>query len=297
MQFSFRSFFLPMVITTLVAFAAAQKPAPKTSVEEPSKGFTEFETFQGTTNTEGSVLKLDSTVGYDFNRHFGVFAGLPLYFTHVSASSTTSSSTNNGIGNAYLGFVGRAPNPTLDYATAVTLGAPTGSTSKGLSSGRASIDWTNRFEHSFDHLTPFFEGGLANTVPDSAFFTRPFTSLGAISHLEEGAEFELIRHFSVGASAYQIVPFGNQKIFSKLVKRGQSARGPGTHGRVFETSATASGNDLTRENGFNTWVAFEPSQYWRLEAGYARSMTFALDSFVFNLRLNFGKMFRSRKSS
>src|SRR5262249_53708370 len=157
--------------------------------------------------------------------------------------------------------------------------APTGSTSNGFSSGRAGIDWTNRFEHSFDQLTPFFEGGLANNVPDSAFFTRPFTSLGAISHLEEGASYDLIRHFSVGASAYQIVPFGNQKIFSKLVARGQSGRGSGSHGRTFETSATASGNDLTRENGFNTWVAFEPSQIWRLELGYTRSMTFALDSF------------------
>jgi hypothetical protein len=254
-------------------------------------------------NSEGSLLKLDSAVGYDFNKHFGVFGGLPLYFAHISSSSTPagttsgSTSSNNGLGNLYLGFLGRAPNPTLDYATALTLTAPTASTSSGFSSGRGGIDWTNRFEHSFDHLTPFFEGGLANSVPDSAFFTRPFTSLGTISHLEEGGDYELLRHFSAGGSAYQIVPFGNQKIFSRLVKKGQSAKGPGSHGRTFETSATASGSGLTRENGFNTWVAFEPSKIWRLEVGYTRSMTFDLDSFAFNLRMNIGKMFRSRKSS
>src|SRR5215831_2734525 len=263
-----RNFLLLVVTAALCTWCAAQKPASKHDVEEASRGFTEFETFQGTVNSEGSLLKLDSAVGYDFNKHFGVFAGVPLYFAHVSTSSTTtgttSSSSSSGLGNVYLGFVGRAPNPTVDYSTAVTLSAPTGSTRKGLSSGRAGIDWTNRFEHSFDNLTPFFEGGLANTVPDSAFFTRPFTSLGAISHLEEGGEYDLIRHFSIGASAYQIVPFGNQKIFSKLVNRGQGGRGPGTHGRTFEASATASGNGLTRENGFNTWMAFEPSQIWRL---------------------------------
>jgi hypothetical protein len=305
MRFSLSNFLPFLLILTLVASGAAQKPSTNAGVDD-SKGFTEFETFQGTINSEGSILRLDSTLGYDFNRHFGVLAGLPIYFAHVSSNSTTtgttptgttSSYTNTGVGNAYLGFVVRLPNPTLDYSTAVTVGAPTGSTSDGFSSGRASIDWTNRFEHSFDRLNPFFEAGLANTVPDSAFFTRPFTSLGAVSHLEEGAGFDLIGHFSVGASAYQIVPFGNQKVFSKLVKKGQAARGPGTHGRAFETAATASGNDLTRENGFNTWVAFEPSPLWRLEAGYTHSMTFALDSFAFNLRMNVGRMFRARKNS
>ncbi len=235
-------------------------------------------------------------MGYDFNKHFGVFAGVPLYFAHVKATTTTPSSSNNGLGNIYLGFLMRAPNPTLNYAGAVTASAPTGNTSNGFSSGRASIDWTNRLEHSFDRLTPFFEGGLANTVPDSVFFTRPFTSLGAITHLEEGAEYELIRHFSAGASLYQIVPFGNQKIFSKLVKQGQSGQGRGRSGRIFESSTTASGNGLTRENGFNMWVGFEPTPVWRMELGYTRSATFDLNSFAFNLRMNVGKMLRSKKN-
>ena len=131
-------------------------------------------------------------------------------------------------------------------------------------------------------------------MPDSIFLTRPFTSLGAITHLEEGAEFELVRHFSVGGSAYQIVPFGNQKIVSRLVRRGQSGRG---NGRVFDAVASASGSGLTRENGFSTWVGFEPTPIWRAEIGYTRSTTFNLNSFAFNLRVNFGKLLRPGKRS
>jgi hypothetical protein len=289
-------FFLFPAVLSVATIGLAQKP--KADTEETQKGFTEFETFQGEANSDASVLKLDSTVGYDFNKHFGVFAGVPVYFAHVASTTATGTTTTSpggsGMGNVYLGFALRAPNPTLDYASTITLGAPTGSTSKGFSTGRASIDWTNRFEHSFDRLTPFFEGGLANTVPDSVFLTRPFTSLGAITHLEEGGEFELVRHFSVGGSAYQIVPFGNQKLFSRLVRRGQSGRG---NGRSFDAVAEASGNGLTRENGFSTWVGFEPTPIWRAEIGYTRSTTFDLNSFAFNLRVNFGRLLRPGKRS
>src|SRR5262249_16531828 len=175
----------------------------------------------------------------------------------------------------------------LNYAGAVTASAPTGSTSKGFSSGRRSVNWTNHLSHSFARLTPFFEGGLANTVPDSTFFARPFTSLGAISHLEEGAEYQLVKHFYAGGSGYQIIPFGSQKVFSKLDGKG-SGKNP------FDNTTESVGNDLTRENGFSTWVAIEPSSIVRLEVGFTRSMTFDLSSFAFNLRVNTGKLLRSR---
>jgi len=286
------------------ASGAAQN-TPSTSKEiDTSKGFTEIESFQGTVNSGENLFKLDSTLGWDFNKHFGVFAGVPVYFVHVPSTTTTAggvttttpSRSNNGLGNVYLGLAFRAANPAIDYASALTAGAPTADTKKGFSSGRGTIDWDNRFEHSFSRLTPFFDAGLGNTVPDSRLFTRPFTSLGLVAHLEEGAEFGLGRHLFVGASAYQIVPSGNQKVYSKLVARGKTAVGTGKHNRVFETAATASGNDLTRENGFNAWVGIQPNALWRLDLGYTRSATFDFNSFAFNLRMNFGKLLRTKKS-
>lgn len=280
--------------------ATARSVAQKSSAEsgETPKGFSEFESFQGTVNSGERVLKLDSTMGWDFNSHFGVFAGVPVYFSHLSSTGTTTTSgaSHDGIGNAYLGFTLRAPNPTVGYASALTLGAPTGDTKKGLSSGRATFDWDNRFEHAFNRFTPFFEGGLSNTVPDTKLLTRSFTSLGMVTHLQEGGGYELFRHFAVNGAAYEIVPFGNQKVFSKLVTAGQTAKGSGKNGRVFETAAETSGNGLTRENGFSAWAEFEPASVFAVELGYTRSVTFALNSFAFNLRINVAKLLRSKNS-
>lgn len=266
------------------------------------KGFTETETFQGTVNSDNRLFKVDSTVGWDFNKNFGVFGGVPYYFANTpstttttgTTTTTTSSTSNHGVGNAYVGMNFRAPNQTLDYAGALTVSAPTGSASKGFSTGRAGVDFTNRIAHSFNRFTPFFEGGLSNTVPDTAFTTRPFTSLGMITHLEEGADYEIVKHTFVGGSGYQIVPFGNQKVFSKLVDKGGQGGGQGKN--PFDNNAETSGTGLTRENGFNAWVGFEPSPMWRAEAGFSRSATYNFNSFAFNLRFNVGRMMRAKKS-
>ena len=282
-------------VSVLAQGQAQTSPDGRAQVDS-EKGITGFETFQGTINSDSRIYKLDSTLGWDFNKHFGVFVGVPVYVANVPRSTTTNgttttanaSYTNSGIGNAYLGFTLMVPSPKLDYASSVTAYAPTGSVAKGFSTGRVGVDWTNRFEHTFYGLTPFFVGGLSNTVPDSVFFARPFTSLGAISHLEEGAEYQLVKHFYAGGSGYQIVPLGSQKVFSRL-------RGEGEGENSFDTSTVSTGNDLTRENGFSTWVAIEPSSIARLELGYTRSVTFDLNSFAFNLRMNVGKMLRPKR--
>ena len=283
-------FFLCLLLGTFPAFGQ-NAPLP-----EPQKGFTGFEEFQGTLNSDSKIFKLDSNAGYDFNKHFGVFAGMPIYFDNTqttttqvngTATTTTTNVTNNGIGNAYFGFAMRAPNKTLDYGSTLTFSAPTGSTSKGLSSGRGNFDFDNRFEHAFNRLTPFVDFGLANTVPDTGLTSKPFTSLGMLSHVEEGGEIELVKHFSVGGSGYEIFPFGNQKVFSKIVGKGQGGKGKGKN--IFDLAAETSGTGLTRENGFNSWVAFDPTPLWRVQFGFSRSTTYDLNSFGFNLRMNLGK--------
>src|SRR5215470_9219943 len=141
-----KSFLIPMTFGT---FMFAQSPASKPEPSDASRGFTEIETFQGDINSSERLFKLDSTFGWDFNRHFGVFAGVPVYFVHVPSTTTTvggvttttPASNNNGLGNIYLGFAFRAPNPTLAYEGTIIAVAATADTKKGLSSGRATIDW------------------------------------------------------------------------------------------------------------------------------------------------------------
>jgi hypothetical protein len=86
-----------IVCLTMPACAIGQNPAtppPGQSTgrqygEGPSdiKGFNEYENFRGMVNSFGSLLKLDSTLGYDFNQHVGVFAGVPLYFASDSSGT------------------------------------------------------------------------------------------------------------------------------------------------------------------------------------------------------------------
>jgi hypothetical protein len=294
---------LGKVLLLAMALSMAVPKAPAQTVpKEAEKGFTEIESFQGEVNSLEKTLKLDSNIGYDFNKHFGAFIGLPIYFTNVSSTTTTTGTTTNsrtvnGLGNFYLGFALRAPNPTLNYASTITGTAPTGDTKKGLSTGRATVDWLNHFDRSFDRFTPYFDAGLGNTVPDTRLLTRAFTSLGTVGHLEEGAEYQLVHNFSVGGAGYQIFPFGNQKVFSKVTASGSSGNGKGKHG-AFQNQFQTSGTGLTRENGVNTWVALESSSHlWRAELGYSRSVTFDFNNFTFNLGLNVGKMLRSRGSS
>ena len=290
---SLRLSVLVMLLVPTLRSVGQTIPEPAT---ESSRGFTEVEAFQGTVNSDQRLLKLDSALGWDFNSHFSAFAGLPVYFNHLTSTTTpataSSNPSHNGIGNVYLGLALRKPNPTLSYASALTVAAPTGDTKKGLSTGRATVNWDNHLQHAFHRFTPFFDGGLGNTVPDTPMITRPFTSLGFVTHYQEGGGFLLSPHFSVNASAYEIVPFGNQKVFSRLVARGQTARGSGAHGRVFDVVAEASGNGLTRENGFSTWTSFELSKIWAVDLGYTRSVTFQQNMFAFNLRMNAGRLIR-----
>jgi hypothetical protein len=304
------------LLLALAALNAAAQAAQAPPSAESERGFTSIETFQGELNSTDRLFKLDSNIGYDFTRHFGVFAGMPIYFGNVSqspapaagttAGTTTSNAASNGIGNAYVGFGLRFPAKVLNYSSTVTAGAPTGSSQKGLSSGRASVDWSNRFEFSAGKFTPFVEGGLANTVPDTKLVTRAFTSLGMVTHFEEGGEFQLSRYVAAGASGYHVLPFGNQKIFSKVSNSGKgngggtpppaaSNSGKGKHG-IFQDQFFASGAGLTEENGASAWLALQPDKaFWRVETGYSRSITYALNNFTFNLGLNIGKMMRARK--
>jgi hypothetical protein len=264
---------------------------------EPIQGFNAYENFRGMVNSSGTLLKLDSTFGYDFNQYLGVFAGVPLYF--ASDSSNTPGQTrlhDAGAGDAYFGVDVYAPNRILNFGSTLTISAPTGSVSKGFSPGAATVDWNNRFRHTFGRLTPFVAAGVGNTVPDSELVTRNFISLGSVSHFEEGAELQLAKPVYLGGSAFQIVPFGKQQVFNRFgtASPRDDNGGQGNAGQPSLNGASAIGNDLTKEHGFDAWLGFEPTRIVRVELGYSRSVTFALNSFSFNVGLNVGKLLRSK---
>jgi hypothetical protein len=265
---------------------------------EIEKGFVSFAEFGGSFNSSGHVLKLGTSAGYNFSRHIGVDLGVPFYFVGGSSTSSTGTKTTfsgSGIGAPYTDVRLMFKNSALDYSSSVTVYLPAGDKDTGLSTGRTSFDWNNHFERSINRFRPFGEAGVGNTVADTTKFNRPYSSYGYNAHVQGGAMFDLTNRFSVGGSAYDILPWGTQTIYSRAVpKNSTNLSGNGNaagNNRVFEqNSVTAGAAALGKDHGFSTWADFMPAPYVTAELGYTRSVPLELDTVSFSLRFNIGSM-------
>ncbi|HKN33732.1 MAG TPA: hypothetical protein VJX16_10870 [Terriglobales bacterium] len=284
----------PLALVLFVVVSSTVLVAQSTQGAKPAaqgdKGFTSYAEFGGTSNVDGQVYRLESSVGYNFNQHFGVDVGVPIYF--VRPSTTTGGTPTNGLGNPWLDLRVKFLNPVVNYGSALTGFAPTGDSKRGLSTGRGTFDWTNHFDHTFSRLTPFGDIGIGNTITDSRLFMRPYTTLGFNAHFQGGANFDLWKFFSVGGSAYDIVPSGQQTVFSKVVRgAGKGA----SHGRVFQQNQQTTGSaDIAKDNGFSAWIDANPSSYLDLQLGYTRSVQYDLNSVSFTVGVDVGHLARSR---
>jgi len=279
------------LITVLAGTTMAQSTAQ--AAAQADTGFTSHAEFGGTSNADGQIYEINTSAGYNFNQHFGMDVGMPFYF--VRASSTVGGTSSNGVGNPYIQGRLRFLGPAVNFGSTLTGFAPLGDSRKGLSTGRATFDWNNHFDHSFSRLTPFAEVGIANTIADSQLFFRPYTTLGFNTHFRAGAIYDLWKFLSVGASGYDILPSGQQTVFSKVVH----GPNPGavSHGPVFQNNQqTTGGADIARDNGFSTWVDAKPSRYVDLELGYTRSTHFQLNSVSFVIGFNLGQWYRKSGS-
>jgi hypothetical protein len=279
---------------------------------EEGRGWNFAGNFSGSSNSDGTVMKVAPMLGYSFTSHFQTYAGLPFYMVNLSstATSTTTTSTTStpggfvsGIGNAFLGGRLAVNSDAINYSSTLELTAPTGDKSHGFSTGRATADWTNRFSHRFDSFTPFGSLGLANTISDTNFFVRPFTSLGLVSHFEGGGAFDISDHVRVNGSAYAIGAVGNQTIISKVIKRQIAAAvSTGTTGTSGKTGASAANPNqvfntgtetvvpaqVADDHGVSTWIGVTPGQ-GNFYIGYSRSMHYDFNTLFFGMGFRIGQ--------
>jgi len=302
--------FATISLFAYLAIAAVAQNTPPNRKEVDNTGWTSSMNFDGSANSQERVLDLDSSVGYNFDKHWGVDMGVPFSFVSSSSPSTTTttgptagkttstSSSLNSLGNVHMGVNFKANSDLANYTSTLTAVAPTGSTTKGVSTGRPNFAWNNHLEHSFDRLTPFLEAGFSNGLTDTRFHHRPFTTLGFVSQFTGGSTIDLGRNFCVGASLYDVLPSGSQKMFSKLVaKKSTSVAGTGKHGRSYELAAETTGDaSLTRDNGGSAWVEFTPGQIFDFQIGYTHSVHLALDTVTFNLGINLGRLVKKANS-
>jgi hypothetical protein len=274
--------------------SVAQAPAGSAPAanSEQTPGMTLNTAFDGSVDSGSRVYDWTTTTGYIFSKHFSADVGLPILFVQ-GTTSTGATTSNAGLGNIFgqLNFVEK--NPALNFGSVTTVALPTGDTSKGLSTGRVTFDWTSQVAKEFGRFTPFLSAGLANSVFDSRYRRRPYTTLGELAHFEAGTSFDLGHSLSLSASAYDVAPWGTQKLYSRLVGKGAGGGGKSNHGRVYQDNAlTTGGSSIDSDNGYNADLDFNPWKYVDLDFGYSHSVHFQLDTFSFSLGFNLSPLLR-----
>jgi hypothetical protein len=318
--------FVRKFLVTCLLSCALLAWASRASAQALSEGtgWTWYERFEGTSDSIGVVTELDSTLGYNFNKYFAADAGFPVYFIHASDLASGTSSAN-GIGDMYVDLRFTLTNPVVNFSSSIRGTAPTGDQAEGLSTGHAAYDWSNYFDHHFGRVRPYLVLGVANTVSDTIYYVRPFSSFGVVGHFEGGLGFRVSRYLSLTASAYDIAPSGEQTIYSRVVARQATAsasaawatsgprtsKGAGTmqggtaagmaagsatgnQGRFYETTAITTGSaSLASDNGFSAGATIFPTRFVDLDAGISRSMHFAENSVYFGIGFDVKRMWKS----
>jgi hypothetical protein len=233
-------------------------------------------------------------LGYSFNNHWSTYTGVPFYFVNRSSSITTGTSGSmSGVGNAFLGFRFAAKTDLMNYTSNLEFTAPTGDTSRGFSTGRVTADWTNTLSTKVSSLTPFGSIGIANTVSDTAFFVRPFTSLGKVGHFEGGATYDLLPAVRVGLSAYAVQGSGQQRVISKVKRDATTTSGSsttrGSANRVFDNQMETVSAGIVNDHGFSTWFGVSPKPEVDFHAGYSRSVNYDFNTLFFGVGFHVGK--------
>ena len=253
-----------------------------------------YEAFEGSAGSSGQVMTLTSSATYHFGEHFSLGAGIPVYMNR--STSTTGTTTSDGMGDIFVTLGASWKGSALNYGSSLTGSAPTGDSAKGLSTGHTTFDWNNRFGHSISILTPFVDAGVGNSISDTLFFHRPFSSFGYLAHFEGGTDVDLSHSFTLTLSAYDIAPWGTQTIFSRAVGKGAAGSG-GQHGRVFETNhQTTGGASINQDNGFTAGLSLSPKSYLDLDVGYTRSVKFAFNTFSWGVGVNLSKLLSGKNS-
>jgi hypothetical protein len=300
------------LLVTLMFASRASAQAPNAAASGQAKsdegfypGWNLGARFEGSTSGDGSVYDLGFGGGYNFSRHFGAGLGVPYYF--VGTPSSISANNKQAVSGSGLGDFGAElrwlfPGALATYASTVHLGAPTGDMKKGFSTGHATWNWGNHVEHAFDNFTPFLNLGAGNTIPDTRYFHRPYTTFGYNAQFEAGIEVDP-GPLSISASAYDVAPWGNQTVVSRVFRCGSSAKcgatGKSSNRKGYLNSSVQTGDaSLARDNGFNAGVEVKPVKALELEFDFSRSVPLRLNTFSFGIGVDLAGILRryQRKS-
>jgi hypothetical protein len=294
-----------VLVLTLCPSVVAQSPIPAATnpASKDSGGFSPGWTlgarFEGSVSSDAGVYDLGTALGYNFSHHLGVDAGVPFYFVTVSSSiqqSNPGAVSGVGIGSFFTDLLLTYPNRSLNYSSAIHLTAPTGDTKKGFSTGHATWNFNNHFDHAFGNWSPFIDAGVGNSLMDTRYFTRPFTTFGYNAAFTGGLEYDQ-GPFSLQVGAYDVAPWGNQTEFSRVFRCGTAttcgaAGSSHSRGGFTSSNVTTGGAALVRDNGYEAGIDFKPVYYLDFEFDYGRSVPLRLNNYSFGIGINLSSLVR-----
>ena len=280
----------------------ASTPAASTQINNQPAGsgwrqqFFWLEGAQFSSNHYGQIWLINNAVGFHLTKRFSVAVGLPFYNVSSSQGSV------HGLGDVFGELELLTGLPLGQLTTSLTVTAPTGNKSAGLSSGHATVDFTNGLTHRWGAVGLFGSAGIADSIANTAYFVRPVSSYGWVGHFEAGGELFPHSHIGLGAAAYDILPVGSQTVYQRgngmgNVLGGLTGGGMGSGGGMGggmlggnsngKSGAKSTGNSsLDRDNGGAVWLDVSPVRPVNLEISYSRSVHYGLNTFAVSINSN-----------
>ena len=205
--------------------------------------------------------------GYSFNDTFALDITVPIYMYRLTQSDASKPKPNalliperGEFGDTIIGLHAQFAPPAFQYEATVSVTAPSGDETHGLSTGRATFDLSNLFEHSFHFITPNLELGVGDsTALVNRLVTKNYTSLGPLAHFSVGVALPLFHGISLQTAAYELLPIGDQKIYQSVTRRGT-------------TTFVVTGHNVTEDNGFNSSLDIPLDRHTTLSTYYSRSL-------------------------
>ena len=111
---------------------------------------------------------------------------------------------------------------------------------------------------------PFVNIGIANGILDTRLLSQPYRSLqdfatqGFLFYAEGGASVRVGSHLNAGASYYQFVPSGQEKIFAQNL--------------LVQPSGSLTVSDITHDHGATAFVRFAPTRFVYIEPSYVHNI-------------------------
>ena len=141
------------------------------------------------------------------------------------------------------------------------------------------------------------DAGVGNTVLDTRYFHRPFATYGYNAQFNGGIEYDP-GNFSFSVAAYDVAPWGNQTVISRVFRCGSAncsgnGRSSNRHGYT-SSSVTSGGAALVRDNGYNAGIDYKPVGYLDFEFDFSRSVPLQLNSYSFGIGVDLTRLVRPR---